>query len=52
MTMPMASLVPDATLSIEKLKIDATSGDLCPFDHYVFLGVFQGQFKDMKNDYP
>ena len=38
--MPMASLVPYATLSVEKLKIDATSGNLCRFDHYIFLFGF------------
>lgn len=35
-------MIPGATLSVEKSKFDASSGDLCRFEHYIF---FFGFFK-------
>ena len=38
--MALPSLIPDTTLSVEKSKIDASSGDLSRFAHDVFFFVF------------
>ena len=40
--MQLASLIPDATLGVEKSKIDRVNHDLCRFKSYIF---FFGFFK-------